>query len=1191
MQLTTTPYPLKGSNGDAMNINKVLITDALRTVQKTQSRFISIIAIVALGVSFFTGMNAVAPDMYDTMLKYAADTNMADIQIISTAGLTDDDVTVIQSINGIETAVGEKFVDGVVKVNGEPISDTDGSELTVRALPLDLTKLNYINAGAEDRSFMNRPQLVEGSWPTSPNQCVVDDSALSTPDEFKIGSLISIEGENKDLTKSLTNQSFTVVGIIRSPLYISYERGYTNIGTGKLGTFVYIPSENFLDDYYSVMYVKVAGSDNLDPYSDEYHSLIGQYTDYIDSISQEMLSHRVTSLKSQYSSEVASAEVEYAQAKTDVEAKLTQAEEQMKEVLDMAENGEQKLLEYKQQYNEKASEAKNAIDSGKYEHSTQYALWESKVQEYNQTKATLKQYANAEQEYNNAKTELNVAKLQVNSMASTVDYLSDLVATTRSALDNFNATQDDGIDGIINRFTESGLVGEEVNQIVGTLKTMTAVGTAEEMAAYMEPQLQSMEIKLAAAKKDLADAKTTLAQKEVELKQAEQMIAQLKQAEAQMESAEAELEKAEKELTNAGYDIQFGELEVLTQLSDMKNQIQLYESSIVMAKEKAATIEEEFAAAKQKAESELESARLQLEDAKQFLLNLDSAKWTVSNRGDALLGFDGYAETADRVAALSLIFPWFFFLVAALVCLNTMTRMIEEDRVRLGTFKALGMTDVEIMSKYIIYSLLASLIGSVGGSLFGFVFFPTAGSLGFQILFDMPPLITSYHFLYGITGILISVAITVFAAYHTCYKSLAVVPSTLMRSKAPVSGKKILLENIPFIWRRLNFTWKVTLRNVFRNMKRFVMATLGVAGCTALLVAGFGLNDSINATLDNQFTNEDRVWSYDMQIVLNGDFDTTVEQCDGYETVKNHSMIQTASLSFMKVYNAVDDDGEKMLETYLLVPEDAAALGNYINLRERGSETRHVLSDNGAIITEKLAKSMGVSPGEYITLKISDDQSVQIPVAAITENYAFHYVYLSKALYSSIFGSNPRYNYITANFAVDNISNEQKVQLNKEFLNEFDISAVAFTDQIQDSFSNILDSISFIIIILIVSAGLLAFVVLYNLSVINITERIKEIATLKVLGFDNMEVSAYIFRENVILSLIGMAVGVIAGVLLHKVVLFMAEVDIVMYGREVTIFSFIYALALAFAFSMFVNIVLHKKLKNIDMVESLKSIE
>lgn len=1188
----TIRYPLKGSNGDKkMKINKVLITDALRTVQKTQSRFLSIIAIVALGVSFFTGMNATAPDMYDTVLNYALESNMADIQIISTAGLTDNDVAVIQSINGIESAVGEKFVDGVVKVNGNPISDTDGSELTIRALPLDLTKLANVNAGADDRSFMNRPQLVEGSWPSSSNQCVVDQSALSTPDEFEIGATITIEGENKDLTTSLENQQFTVVGIIRSPLYMSYERGYTNIGTGKLGTFMYIPSENFLDDYYSVMYIKVSGSDKLDPYSEEYHSYVNQYIDYINSISQEMLSNRIGSLKAQYTAEVAAAEIEYAQAKTETEAKLTAAEEQMNEILDMAENGDQKLLEYKQQYNEKATEASNAIDSGKFEHSTQYALWEQKQQEYNETKAMLKEHENAEQEYNNAKTELNVAKLQVETMTSTVDYLSDLVATTRSSLDHFNETQDGGADAIIDRFQEAGLVGEEVDQIIGAINTMTAVGTAEEMAAYMEPQLQALEVKLTSAKADLADAQTTLAQKEAELKQAEQMIAQLKQVEAQMETAEKELEAAEKELTDAGYDIQFGELEVLAQLSDMKNQINLYQTSLTMAKEKAATIEAEFAAAKEQAEQELESARLQLEDAKQFLLGLDSAKWTVADRDEALWGFDGYGSAADRTAALSKVFPWFFFLVAALVCLNTMTRMIEEDRTRLGTFKALGFTDAEIMSKYIIYSLLASLIGSVAGSILGFTFFPIAITTAYNILFDMPMVITSYRFAYAIPGIFISVAITVFAAYYTCYKSLCVVPSTLMRSKAPKGGKKILLENLPFIWKRLSFTWKVTLRNVFRNMKRFVMATLGVAGCTALLLGGFGLNDSINATLENQFINDDRVWSYDMQIVLNGSYDTTITECEAYDTVNGHSMIQSATLNYMKVFNAVSDKNDNFLEAYILVPEDSAALSNYINLRERGKTENHLLSQSGAIITEKLSTSLDVKPGEYITVEISDDQKVHIPVAAVTENYAFHYIYLSKELYADIFGSNPKYNYITANLAVENFSEEQKAQLAKELLGEYEISAVAYTDEIQDSFSNILDSIGYIVIILIVSAGLLAFIVLYNLSIINITERIKEIATLKVLGFDDNEVSAYIFRENVILSVIGMLEGLIMGVFLHKLVITMAEVDVIMFGREIDFTSYLYAMALAFAFSMFVNIILHKKLKKVDMVESLKSIE
>ncbi len=1174
-----------------IKINKVLVTDALRTVEKTQSRFISIIAIVALGISFFAGMNATAPDMYETVEKYISDTNAADIQIISTAGLTDDDVAVIKSIGGVENAVGEKFVDGVVKVNGTPISDTDGSEMTIRALPLDLNKLANTSAGIPDSSFMNRPQLIEGSWPTSANQCLVDSSTLSTPDEFEIGSVLTIEGENKDMTESLQNQQFTIVGIIRTPLYISYERGNTTIGTGKLGTFVYIPSDNFLDNYYSAMYIKLQGSENYDPYSKEYDSFVEQYVSYIESIAPEMLQNRVSALKIEYSAKVAESEIEYAKAKADIEAQLAAAEEQMYEILDMAEHGQQRLLEFKQQYNEAAEKAANAIDSGKLEHSTQYAQWQAKRNEYQKTKEMLKQYENAEQQYNNAVTEYNVAKMQVDSMASTVDYLSDLVVATRSALDNFNNTQSGGVQGMIDRLQQSGLVGEEVDQIISTINSATAVGTAKEMAAYMEPQLQQLEVKLASAKQDLANAQTTLAQKKVELDQAGQMVQQLKQIEAQMETAEAQLNEAEKQLTDAGYNIQFSELEVLSKLSDMKNQINAYETAYAMAKEKAGTIKEEFEAAKREAESKLESARLQLEDAKQFLLNLDDAKWMVSDRKDSLLGFEAYGQTAKRTAALSKIFPWFFFLVAAMVCLNTMTRMVEEDRTRLGTFKALGLTDLEIISKYLIYAFLASIIGSVAGSFLGFAFFPSAVTTAYGILFDMPSVIIRYRLGYALPGIIISIGSTVLATYYTCYKSLAVVPATLMKAKAPKGGKKIALENIPALWEKLSFTWKVTMRNVFRNMKRFVMATMGVAGCTAMLLAAFGLNDSINATLDNQFENDDRVWSYDMQIVLNGSFDTTLEKCEAYDIVRNNPLVSTANLSYMKVFNTTSPDADEDVETYLLVPDDSVALGNYINLHERGKETKHILSDNGAIITEKLSSQLKLKPGDYITLKVDNKNSVQIPVAAITENYAFHYVYLSKNLYSSIFGANPKYNYITANLAIENITDEQKVTLAKELMDEYEISAVAFTDQIKGSFVNIMDAMNYIVIILIVCAGLLAFIVLYNLSIINITERIKEIATLKVLGFDDGEVSAYIFRENVILTIIGVLEGLLVGFLLHKWVIIIAEVDIIMFGRELEIPSYLYAIALAFGFSMFVNVVLHKKLQKVDMVESLKSIE
>lgn len=1174
-----------------MKITRMLITDAIRTIEHSQSRFLSIIAIVALGVSFFVGTNATAPDMRDTFRQYLIDSNSMDMRVISTSGITDEDIAIISSINGVESAVGQKFLDGVVKINGKTISDIDGSELAIRAIALDMNAVYAHASGADDPTYMNRPQLIKGSWPTAANQCLVDASMLSTPEEFEIGSQLRIEGDGIDISSSLVNTEYTIVGIIRSPLFISYERGSSTVGTGKLGAFCYIPSDNFLQDYYSAMCIKIAGAENYLPFSDEYKAYVKRYSDYISQISGEILSRRINSLKAEYTVKVANAEIEYATSKADIELQLANGKAQVEQILDMAQNGDQKLVEYKTQYNQKATEAAATIDKSKLEHSTQYAAWEAKRNEYNAAMEKVNKYSNAETQFETAKTEYNVASMQVNTLLTTVSYFEDLIATTRSAMDQFNATQDNTVGDIINRFEQSGLVGAEVDQILATFNSMTAVGTAEEMMAYMEPQLQTLEVKLATTKADLSAAKTQLAEKKVELDKAEQLVNELKELEPKLVTAKAELDEAEKKLTEAGYDIQFGELEVLSQLSDMKNQITVYETNLIMAKEKAKTIEQEYEKAKNEANTKLEQAKNKLEEAKTFLLNLDNAKWYVHGREDCLLGYEEYGQMADRMEAIALIFPWFFFIVAALVCLNTMTRMVEEERTRLGTFKALGFTDKEIMFKYIVFAFLASVIGSVSGSFLGCALFPTMFSMGFGIVFAMPALIISYRYAFAIPGIVISILITVFATWYTCYTDLKVVPSTLMRSKAPKAGKKVFIENFPFIWSRLSFTWKVTMRNVFRNIKRFFMATMGVAGCTALLLSAFGLDSSIDRTLQYQFTNEESIWQYDMQVVLNGSYDTTVSRCDAYDLVCTNPDVANAMLNYMTVYNTTSAYSDKLMETYLLVPENPGMLNSYIRLRDRETKATHVLGANGAIITEKLADSLKLKPGDTIRIMVNDEYGVNVPVAAITENYTLHYIYLSKDVYTAIFGSNPAYNYITANLKNPSMDNSARAALTETLMNEYEISAVAYTSQIESSFQNTLDSLSVIIVIIIVCAGLLAFIVLYNLSIINITERIKEIATIKVLGFDDMEVSAYIFRENIILTIIGIVEGLICGIGIHQVVINLAEVDIIMYGRGIPVSSFIYAAALAFVFSMTVNLLLHKKLQKVDMVESLKSIE
>lgn len=1171
-------------------MNNALFKDTLRTIERTRSRFFSIVAIVALGISFFAGMNATAPDMLDTAVQYYKDTNAMDIGITSTVGLSQEDLETLASINGVEAITGEKYFDGNLSINGQNATDLDGSQLTVRALSLDLEKVAANAQGVDDKGYINRPQLIEGTWPTSADQCVVDNSVLSTPDGFEIGNTVSIGGDSADASSSLKNTEFTITGIIRSPLYISYDRGRTNIGTGKLGTFIYISSENFLNDYYSSFSIKLVGTENMDPYSTEYENYVAPFTEYLSSIAQERIDLRVSAIKDRYSTEVASQEKAYAEAKTEAETKLAEGEAQVKEILDLAENGDKKLAEYKEEYNKKVTEASTKIDQSKLEHSEQYAKWEEKRDKYNETKALVDEYANAETDYKNAETQYNVANSQVNTLMTTVTYLENLVSTTRSAMNQFNATQDNGVDGMIERFEQSGLAGEEVDQIVSTIKSLTAVGTAEEMTAYMEPQLQQIEEKLAASKKELSDAQTVLASKKAELEKAQRLVQILNTVEAQLDTAESELKEAEKELTSANYDIQLGELEVLNQLSDSKNQITNFETSLQLAKEKAKTVEADFEQQKLEVNEKLEEAKLKLDEAKNFLLSLDDGKWYVQNRDGALLGFSELEQTAERTAAISRLFPWVFFLVAALVCLNTMTRMVEDDRVQLGTLKAIGFKNSEIVIKYLFYSLVASAVGSFAGTMLGFAVFPFAITKAYSILFALPSVAIKYRFAYAIPSILISVASTVLSSYLACSRSLKTSASALMRPKAPKGGKRIFLERFPKLWRKLGFTAKITFRNVFRNKKRFIMAVIGVAGCTALMVAGFGLQNSINVMFEKQFTGDDSIVAYDMQVVLNGSYDTTVSTPEALETVSSRPEVGVSSLNYMKVLNTSSGNATEKMETYLMVPENADIISNFVRLRDAKSGKELSLPQNGAVITQKLAKELSLSVGDYIFVHVSEDYVVQVPVAAIAENYIFHYVFMTKDVYSALFAGNPRYNYIMSRFSAP-LSGTQKEELATSLMGEYDITAVSYSEETQNTFSHVIDSLSFVVVILVVSAGLLSFIVLYNLSSININERIKEIATIKVLGFRKPEVTAYIFRENLLLSVIGTAIGLVVGVFLHRMVLAVGEVDIMMFSRSAGVLSFVYAAVLSLAFSLCVNLVLRRNLERVDIVEALKSIE
>lgn len=411
-----------------------------------------------------------------------------------------------------------------------------------------------------------------------------------------------------------------------------------------------------------------------------------------------------------------------------------------------------------------------------------------------------------------------------------------------------------------------------------------------------------------------------------------------------------------------------------------------------------------------------------------------------------------------------------------------------------------------------------------------------------------------------------------------------------MRPKAPKGGKRIFLEKYPAIWKRLSFNSKVTLRNVLRNKKRFFMAVLGVTGCTALMVAGFGLQYSIKTALNEQFLNEDCICAYDMQVVLNGSYDTTVEMPSAVNAVASRPEIATSMLNYMKVLHSLSVNSDAKLETYLMVPENADMLSNYIRLFDSKTGNPLSLPAAGAIITQKLAEELNLSVGDYIQVEVSEGYVVPVPVAGVAKNYIFHYIFMSKDAYSSLFAGNPRYNYIMTTFSSE-LTGVQKEALSKTLMEEYDITAVSYVTEAQDTFRNVLTSLNYVVLILVVSAGLLSFIVLYNLSSINIHERMKEIATIKVLGFRKKEVTAYIFRENVLLSVFGTLLGLVLGIVLHRMVVAVGEVDILMFGRHAGLMCFVYSAALSMVYSLLVNVALRRNIEHVSMVDSLKSIE
>ena len=705
------------------------------------------------------------------------------------------------------------------------------------------------------------------------------------------------------------------------------------------------------------------------------------------------------------------------------------------------------------------------------------------------------------------------------------------------------------------------------------------LSSAEAMLAEAQSTVANLNAQMDTARAEIEQNTPLIAEGEKQLEAGKQKLAS---ALAQITAAEAQIAAGETSLSLAP-DLAKLQLDLAEQkLENSREQLADGEEQLADAKEQLAEGEAEYERQKADAEQQLADAEQQIRDGEEQLAEMEEPEWYVLGRG-ANVSYASFLSNVDKVEAIARVFPIFFFLVAALVALTTMTRMVEEERLQIGTMKALGYARGAIAGKYVLYAMTATAAGCAVGLSVGFVLFPTVIWNAYTMMYELPRLYCQFNVLYAAIAAGLAIVCTLAATLNACWSTLAETPASLMRPKAPPAGKRILLERVPFIWRRMKFTYKVTARNLFRYKKRFFMTVIGISGCTALLVTGFGLHDSISDIVNVQFGD---IFTYDATVTLQSPEDA--EAGELHDVLENASLVADYMPVRQEQSDNIAEDGTTFT-TYLFVPMDEAMFTRFVTLAERTSGDAVAFSQTGVVITEKMSERMGVDVGDEVTLQNADGDEGTFRVDGVAENYVENYVYLSAETYEAGFGTQPEANLVVLHAA--DASDEGRDALGSALLSADGASGVSFIADLKGSFSDMMSRIDIIVVVLILSAGALAFIVLYNLTNINITERVKEIATIKVLGFFDREVSAYVYRESIALSVIGTLVGLVLGVFLHMFVIHSVEVDAVMFGRTIKPLSYVASAVLTMVFSILVNLVMHRKLRRISMVESMKAPE
>ena len=1074
------------------------LKDIFREIKISLGRFLSILCIVAIGVAFFAGIKASAPDMKNSADTYFDKYNVQDIQVYSTIGLTKKDVAAIKKITGVKSVQPSFSMD--------TLSQIDSTQMVIKV----------ISYGIDQK--MNKIRVVEGRMPERENECLVEASSATNKlyGTFHIGDTIKLQsGTDEALSKSLKHTKYKIVGTCYNPNYLSYEKGSSNIGSGTVNSFIYIQNTNVLKDYYTEVDVCVKGAKDLDCYSDEYFDVVDPVLKKIKKISNKQIDARIQSYQS-----------ELDEKKQEATDKFKDAENQFNDAQNKIDSGLSEI-----QSNElKLQNSKDQINQGWNEYYANLQLLDNiptlqnAIAQIEESEKKLPELLSQKEQVENGLQQIN-AEGDLNTKRTLIQNAIDFIDIALKKLENYPDSSDAETIRI--------KLNEKKELLQGQLSSIDqAIAKKAELEAIL-PQIQSgiEQIQAGVAKK------------------------------AELQSQLNQLLNAKNELNNAYVSLINGQAQYedgVSKIEDAKNELNKSIEQLTLSKA-------EFNIQKHDALRELSDAQLEIDKME--------GKWIVLDR-NSHYSYRDYGACADRMDGIAKVFPVFFFLVAVLVCMTTMTRMVDEQRNEMGTLKALGYSKLQIASKYIIYALIASILGSILGCSLGMYLFPTVIFNAWNTLYN----IDQIKFLFQPGLILLAsgsvTGITLLATLYSIYSELIEMPSQLMRPKAAKAGKKILLERITFIWKRLSFLQKVTARNIFRYKKRFFMTIIGIAGCSALLVAGFGINDSISDIVNQQYN---VIYHYDATVsAKTSEITSQIKSLKGVKDVyeEDHLAVTT------KIEN-------KDISTTVHIISNDKKFKDFCTLFNGNNEFD--LDDSSVLISQKMATKLNKKAGDTIKIKDANNKVIKAKIKGVFTNYVGHHIYASESLYKS-WNTNAKTTHI---YLIKSKKTTKKFERNlgNKIMNIDGVQSVTFYSSLQKNFKDMIKSISYIVVVLVISAACLAFVVLYNLSNVNISERKREIATIKVLGFTRKEVDAYINRETILLTILGSLIGLGIGIGLHHLIMNLAEMDDIMFGRTINSISYVISFVMTIGFSAIINLFMHKKLNNIQMVESLKAVE